>query len=88
MSATGHSLQIVGRRESLRVCNAPKADAKSEPWRLSRRVTVVIAVPPACPGACAAEAVAGGLMMPRQIFDIDVRGGLFRAMCRVHERAA
>jgi len=49
---------------------------------------VVIAVPPACPGACAAEAVAGGLMMPRQIFDIDVRGGLFRAMCRVHERAA
>jgi hypothetical protein len=29
----GHSLQIVGRQKSLHVCNAPKADAKSEPWQ-------------------------------------------------------
>jgi hypothetical protein len=31
--APGHSLQFVGRRKSLHVCNAPKADAKSEPWQ-------------------------------------------------------
>ena len=43
---TRHSLQIVGRRESLHVCDAPKADAKAEPWSLSRRVTAVIAVSP------------------------------------------
>jgi hypothetical protein len=29
----GHSLQIVGRRKSLHVRNAPKADSKSQPWQ-------------------------------------------------------
>ena len=41
-----HSLQIVARRKSLHVRKAPKADAKSEPWRLSRRVTAAVAVSP------------------------------------------
>jgi hypothetical protein len=36
MSELGYSLQIVGRRKSLHVCNARKADAKSGPWRLDR----------------------------------------------------
>jgi hypothetical protein len=33
MSESGHSLQIVWRRKLLHVCNAPKADAESEPWQ-------------------------------------------------------
>jgi hypothetical protein len=40
----GRSLQIFGRRKSLRACDAPKAGARSEPSRLSRRVTAVIGV--------------------------------------------
>jgi hypothetical protein len=44
MSELGHSLHIVGHRKSLHVCNAPKADAKSEPWPLSRTATAVIAL--------------------------------------------
>ena len=35
-SGWGQSLQIVARRKSFHVCDALKADAKSEPWRLSR----------------------------------------------------
>jgi hypothetical protein len=42
----GASLQIVGRRKSLYVCNAPKTDAKLEPGSLSRRHMAVIAMSP------------------------------------------
>jgi hypothetical protein len=42
----GSSLQIVGRRKSLHVCNAPKADAKLGPGSLSRRLMAIIAMSP------------------------------------------
>ena len=57
---TRHSLQIVARRKSVYVRNAPKADAKSKPWRLSRRVTAVIAEPLQCPRSIARAALAFG----------------------------
>src|SRR5262245_3920431 len=44
-SEMGHSLQIVARRKSLHVCNAPKADA-GESFGACHRVSVVIALPP------------------------------------------